>query len=354
MKKKVWRIGLIALCAMVTLCACGPDGEDTSTTTTTTTVPTTTTTTGTPTTFEASADSGLQFSSPNGVRPSAETIERLAAICKAHRGSISVYYKDLTTGYTLTYDATKTYQAASVIKAPYVKYLLVSGVDGAEKLTLKSKMGGSSHIDDYPVGTQFTVSELMEYAIRYSDNSAYNLLNQRFGFDGFNEYEEAVGAQANKNNNLTLRLPKPRFGYLCAQDIGLYFEDIAAYIEQGSDEAKQLFSWLITTSEQRQLPDAYNGMTFTIEDLKDPAKLDNAWNSRNAGYIIGHKYGEQGSQAYHDGAIVWRDYPYVLAITSTLTPYEEDSIQVFHDIAGLVDQLQTELYTPAGSPMEEG
>ena len=361
MKRNRWVVGMLAVAMAVSLLGCGAKGDG-DTVSTTTTVPTTTTTTGTPTTFEAAADPLLKLSSPNGVRPSAEVMERLASVCKAYRGTVSVYYKDLETGYTLTYDAGRNFQAASVIKAPYVKWLLTAKVDGSEKLTLQEKKGGSSHIDESPIGTQFTVDELMQYAIRYSDNSAYNLLNARFGFKEFNAHADALGVSANRDNNCVLVNPRPQFGYLSAQDIGLYFEDIAKFVETGTPEAKKLFGWLVTTTEQAQLPDAYTGRKqYMMNDTKGTAEsegtndgnvtylntseaLNQAYESRKQGYTIGHKYGEQGNQAYHDGAIVWRDHPYVLAITSTLPPYEQASLDVFHNIAMLVDQLQTDWY----------
>lgn len=349
MKKHLWQVIAMMLCMALLLCACGTGGGDTATTTTTTAPPTTTRTTGTPTTIYAAAEPDLMVSSPTGERPSAELVERLASICKAHRGMISLYYKDLENGYTIEYDADKTYQAASVIKAPYVKYLLSSGVDGSEQLTLKSKMGGSTYIDEYPVGTQFTIEELMEYTIRYSDNSAYNMLNQRFGFDAFNDYAEELGITCNEKNGLTLQLPKPRFGYLSARDIGLYFEDIARYIEAGTDEAKLLFSWLTTTEEHSQLPDAY-AQSVPMGDSEVGYDIEAAYDARFEGYTVGHKYGEQDygeawNRAYHDGAIVWRNHPYVLAVATNLVPHEDASNQVFHDIASLIDQIQTDFYT---------
>ena len=347
MRKIGWRIAVIGMCLAMALCACTPSSDDTGNITGngsgtgTTAIPTTTRTTGTPTTVAAAAEPGLELSIPDGMRPDVELLERLAAVCKKNKNKLSLYYKDLERGYTLTFMADKTYQAASVIKAPYVKCLLASGVDGSEKLTMNSKMGGSAHIDSYPKGTKFTVDELMEYAIRYSDNTAYYMLNQRFAFEEFTAYGDEIGITCNKNNKLVLKLPKPRFGYLSARDVGLYFEDIANFVDNGGEDGKRLFSWLITTEEQRQLPAAYTAKSYTAEELKISSKFEEAYTSRHEGYTIGHKYGEQGSQAYHDGAIVWRDHPYVLAITSTLEPYEEESIEVFHTIARLVDQLQT-------------
>lgn len=346
----VQKVLALALALACLLCGCtgGPTSEG-NTTTTTTAQPTTTRTTGTPTTFTAAADSKLQLSSPTGDRPNAETFERLAALCKANGNFVSLYYKDLQRGYTLSFREDEIYQAASVIKAPYVKHLLETGVDRTKKLTMTSKMGGSTYIDQFPTGTQFTVEELMEYAIRYSDNTAYYMLNKEFGFESFNEYADNLGIEANGKRGLTLQFSKPRFGYLSAQDVGLYFEDIAKYIETGTDDAKLLYSWLITTTEQSQFPASYNAKTYEMSALRDPAKLNDAYNTRFEGYTIGHKYGVQDygeawNRAYHDGAVVWCEHPYVLVITSNLPTQTEESNKVFHDIAELVDQLQLEFY----------
>lgn len=354
MKKNNWHGKFVAIavaiCLMITLGGCGTGGGTATTTdTTTTAVPTTTRTTGTPTTVYASAEPNLELSSPTGQRPDAETFERLAAICKTNKNSISLYYKDLDTGYTIQYRVDEIYQAASVIKAPYVKYLLTSEVDWNKELTMTSKQGGSKYIDNQPTGTKFTIGELMEYTIRYSDNTAYYMLNKEFDFTGFNAYAADLGIRANKARNLTLKFSKPRFGYLSAYDVGTYMVDIARYIESGTDSAKQLYSWMITTEEQSQLCAAYNGKEYTIEQLKKPDALSAAYEDRRNGYTIAHKYGEQDygeawNRAYHDGAIVWRDHPYVLAITSTLKPHEAASDKVFHDIASLIDQMQTDWY----------
>ena len=94
---------------------------------------------------------------------------------------------------------------------------------------MTAKMGGSTQIDSFPIGTAFTVDELLKYAILYRDNTAYYMLNQRYAFDGFVDYAASLGIETD------LRLPKPRFGYLSARDAGLYFEDIYRFIEAGSE-----------------------------------------------------------------------------------------------------------------------
>ena len=82
-----------------------------------------------------------------------------------------------------------------------------------EPIKSKTKQGGAGKVDKSPIGTEFTVAELMEYAIRYSDNTAYYMLNERFGFDGFMQYAESIGVEL----SLKLTFPRPRFGYLSAR-----------------------------------------------------------------------------------------------------------------------------------------
>ncbi len=324
MKKYGVRLSSLLLCVALLCTGCGGTGDkDVETTqTTTTTVPTTTTTLTPTTTQKAEAAEGLLVNSPDGKPVDPELLARLQSVCSSYKNEVSFYYKDLVSGYSIEFCADTIYQTASVIKAPYVRYLLETvDVDLDKKLKMTKKQGGSSHIDAKPLGTEFTVKELMEYAIRYSDNTAYYMLNEEFGFAGFNAYADTLGIRANATNKLTLVFPRPRFGYLSARDAGLYFEDIARYIEKGSENAKLLKSWLTSTTVDGMLADA----------------LGNT-------YEVAHKYGEQGSQAYHDAAIVYAPQPYVLTILSTLEPYATESDKAFANIATLIDAIQTQLH----------
>ncbi len=314
------RLGSFVVCAALLLGGCGIGGETKSTTTaatTTTTIPTTTTTRTPTTTQKAQAQASVLVNSPDGKAADSELLARISGACRELGTNVSFYYKDLKTGYSVEYRADADYQTASVIKAPYVKYLLASGVDRNETLKSKTRQGGSGKVDESPLGTAFTVGQLMEYAIRYSDNTAYYMLNERFGFEGFMQYAASIGVDL----SLKLVFPRPRFGYLSARHAGLYFEDIARYIEEGSAEAQLLKQWLTQTEETRQIPAAFEGQ-----------------------YTVAHKYGEQGDQAYHDAAIVYAKQPYVLVILSTLPPYTKESIAKIHNMARLTDALQTAFY----------
>jgi beta-lactamase class A len=277
------------------------------------------------TTQAAEATTGsVLVNSPDGKPLDAELLGRLSGILKAHKDELSLYYKDLTTGYSIEFRADEVYQTASVIKAPYVKYLLESGADLTKSVKTTTRMGGTKYVDDQPLGTAFTNKQLMEYAIRYSDNTAYYMLNEQFGFTGFNAYAQKLGIRANADRECVLSFPKPRFGYLSARDAGLYFEDIAAYIAKGGEKADMLKTWLTSTTADSQLAAAFDN------------------------YAVAHKYGMQDvgnvySRAYHDAGIIYAPHPYVLTV---LTNMEANAAanKVFTDVAALIDAIQTPLY----------
>lgn len=287
-----------------------------------TTAPTTPQTTAATKTSQAStAASGLLINNPYGLPVDESLTAQLEELLKRLQSKASIFYKDLESGLTIEYLADKQYQAASVIKAPYMHYLLeFEEIDPTEKLTLKVKQGGSKHIDDFPTGTQFTVEELIQYTILYSDNSAYYLLSERYGFKGFNDYAAGLGIQTIQD--LPLQFPKPRFGYLTARDAGIYFEDIYHFIESDTPNAQKLYTYLTSTAYQKQI-------TAALGDQ----------------YAIAHKYGEQGDQGYHDAAIVYAPKPYILTIFTTLTPETQETLGYFHEISRLVDRIHTQATT---------
>lgn len=150
-----------------------------------TTAPTTAGTTLAPTKTNANeAIRGLLVNNPYGLKIDKASLDALEKLYTGLNSKASLYYRDIESGLTIEYLADYDWQSASCIKAPYVKYLLSSGVDRNEKLKMTAKMGGSTHIDSFPIGTAFTVDELLKYAILYSDNTAYYMLNQRYAFDG--------------------------------------------------------------------------------------------------------------------------------------------------------------------------
>ena len=123
----------------------GCDGEKRPPKTTTTEPTTTTTTTATttkPTVITKTTAAGntgeILVNMPIVDTMAKDALQQLTELCRRSNGAVSFYYIDLESGYELEYRADRAYQAASVIKAPYVKYLLSTGVERSEKLTMLS------------------------------------------------------------------------------------------------------------------------------------------------------------------------------------------------------------------------
>ncbi|MFR5865998.1 MAG: serine hydrolase, partial [Acutalibacteraceae bacterium] len=96
----------------------------------------------------------------------------------------ALYYIDLTTGLTMSYNADRQFAAASLIKAPYLMYIL--DMVAAGELSLDDVhtyrkgyhyMGGTGQIRYMEDGTQLTLRQIIEYIVYDSDNVAFKMLN---------------------------------------------------------------------------------------------------------------------------------------------------------------------------------
>lgn len=205
---------------------------------------------------------------------------------------ISIYYEDVVTGNSFSYDGARLYKAGSVTMAPYARYLIGNGENLEETLTLKAyhKQSGSGTLKNASAGTEYTVAQLIDYALRYSDNTAYKMMYERFGFDGFNAYCEKIGVSLKMSGDNV-------WGDLCADDAGKLMHDIYDFSAQ-SNSAPLLMNGMIDSS-----------YTYLI-----PSGLDGVPSAHKAGYMSG-RY-----KALHDAGIVYTERPYILVIMSDFDP----------------------------------
>lgn len=224
--------------------------------------------------------------------------------------SISVYYKNLSSGATITYNSERKYQTGSVIKAPYCKWLISSGADLEKELILEdaSIVKGSGNIQKSPLGTAFTVKALIDECIINSDNTAYNMLAREFGFDGYLSYVKGLGVYANQSKSNI-------FGNMSAAGAGVLFADIYSFSQSSPDAS-----------------------AFFMEDLKNPSYQNLI--SAAVDVPVAHKYGyNNGNNGFHDAGIVYADTPYVLTIFSTLNPDTNGSVEYIQSIAKMINSI---------------
>lgn len=235
----------------------------------------------------------------------APLIEKIKPIIENASAHVSVYYEDLASGRSLSYDAQRKYKAGSVTKAPYSKYLIASGVDLDETIVMTAAhvMTGSGSLQYQKTGTSYTVRQLIDYAVRESDNTAYKMLYQKFGFDGFNEYSEALGSSVKMNNYDV-------WGDLTAEDAAEYFRDIYKF-ETENESASVLMSALKNSTYQYLIPSGIGEI------------------------VSAHKYGYMSGtyKVLHDVGIVYTDDPYILAIMTDFNPQGGNGRKIFTDIS---------------------
>jgi len=247
--------------------------------------------------------------------------------------NIALYYKDLTTGYSVTYNPNEVLYSASLIKLPYV-YAVLREIANFEHQKLNFKPDGQPLYDDegvamfdgphpntdeygniiydennkkYDLNTEWvydpdtmfkegsgiiqyeqegftlTYKQLFEYTILHSDNIAFEQLREIYGMDSFYNLVWRLGIKGTSYG----------FMQLSAADCAAVLEDMYAYFQ--TEEKYAMFLKDITTRSAH---------TVMIQMAVSPVEC-------------AHKYGWD-EESYHDMGIVLDENPYLVVIMTNL------------------------------------
>ena len=111
-----------------------------------------------------------------------------------HGGDLSIYLETVDSKYSYSFFGDEVKRTASSIKLPFITYVMTLAdqqkIDLNTKLTYTAgfKIDGTGIIQFEPIGTQYTIEELAELVIRYSDNVAYLMLLNYVGEPAFVQY----------------------------------------------------------------------------------------------------------------------------------------------------------------------
>lgn len=222
---------------------------------------------------------------------SEEGLKEVEKIIKSCGSGVSVFYKDIQSGYTYTYNENQKYFIASIIKAPYCMYVYDLASQGKCDLNkvytyaARHKTDGTGKIQEMKIGTTFTLRQLLEYAIKYSDNVAMSIIRENFPVHGYKEYAKKLGLKHPEDIKYATN------GDLLVSEAGVYIEAIYNFIKTNSYGAELRKLMLSTT----------NPMIVSK-------------------YPVVRKYG-WADQSFHDMAIVEAPRPYLLCI---LTNHDGD------------------------------
>ncbi len=229
---------------------------------------------------------------------------------EAEAPDIAIYYEDLITGYKYEYNADKVFDSASVMKAPYITAILdaatkfeageLEGSKEDEKYSVEAleemfrledtikldhesmDVDGSGVLKDAENGEEYTYKELMEYALKNSDNIAFSLIKERFTSKWYFDYVRETDARAPLTNSINMTV----------SDAGKLFRGIYEFTLENSKYG-----------------------SFVKESLTDSAHK--VLSQSVLGKDIVHKYGWD-TNAYHDAAIVYGERPYIAIVFTDL------------------------------------
>jgi len=214
----------------------------------------------------------------------------LQSALQAHGNRISVFYKNMETGFTFTYNPERVFFGAStnkVYSALYIYTLAERGyisMDTVHTYTAANHRGGSGLIQHMPFGVQFTTQELLNHSIRYSCNVAYRMLALRYNHPDFTFFDFAYEIGANRARLLSLTAKN-----IDAMDAAVWMTTLFNYLESDGEFAHILRDDLI-----------YAFGTILSDN-----------------YDVALKYGWM-DEYFHDLAIVYAPSPYILIILSDM------------------------------------
>lgn len=254
---------------------------------------------------------------------------------------ISVFYKDIDTGYTYSNNDEAVYPAEGTLKAAFAMTILSAASDekaaydkkcaeliaknGANAVlpefrpeydmstvftyTEDKAVSGAGVIKDEEFGVEYTHLELVRLLLVYGDCVAYEELKSAYGTAMLRDLSKKLGATTVRFN----------VKEASAVDIGKLLGKIYEFTESGAE-----YSGFMKEAMMSSLH------TVMIGQGVSPKK-------------IAHKYcWETGG--YHDMAIVYGDHPYLLVIMTDMDSGGSDANKYIQKLASSVDRIHGNFY----------
>lgn len=224
-------------------------------------------------------------------------------------------YKDIYTGFTISYNENQNIFTASTIKAPKDIYIYEMASQGKinldEKLTYTSGYynTGSGVLKNTAFNKKYDVRTLVKYSTVHSDNAAHNMLMDNFGRKNMLSFWRELGTNAifTANNN---------WGVTNAHDASIYMEELYRFYLEDEKYGQELMNNFLNAN-----PKFIRGKN---------------------GYKVANKSGWSGT-AIHDVSIIFADNPYIVVALSNLG-YTDYYMSYFNKANDFAYRLHTEYW----------
>lgn len=225
--------------------------------------------------------------------------------------------------------------SASMIKVFILSYLFQEVEAGHIKLTdtltltLNDMVDGAGVLNSYDPGTVLAIDQLAEFMIKFSDNTATNMLIDRLGKENINNYIHQNGyADSQLVRRMMDNTPDGSGRNMTsAKDLGTWFTKLMNGDMLSSESRAKMIHYLLLQEDTEMMPTAL------------PKRR------------IAHKTGEIEG-VYHDGGIVYfteqndKDKAYVLVLLSEPYEYRQDTINHMKELSQMIDAHMKTILNP--------
>jgi beta-lactamase class A len=250
--------------------------------------------------------------------PFAQLDRQVRSMAASLPAASAVEIFDLSTGYHAGFNATASMPAASTIKVPVMVEVfrqLAAGrfdLDRTVTLLAGDKDWGSGDLCDAPVGSTYSVSQLLVKMIDISDNTATNMLIR------------LVGRHSINAGMLELGLERTHL----SDDVRTDDWSIRSELRTSPADLVHLLAMMA----RRQLVDEWSSnemISILARDqintlLPEPLPDD---------VVIAHKTGSLNDTMNDAGIVFAADAPYVIAVMTTALPSQELGRAFIHSIS---------------------
>ncbi len=162
--------------------------------------------------------------------------------------NLSVFYEDLTYGYSYSYQPDDIYYAASTIKVLDALYIYTKAAAGEinldDTMTYYSyyRQGSSSEMDKHSFGSKITLRDLVKYTITVSDNTAHKMLVSYIGWNTLHNFGEELGASNTINS-------WDYFGNIDAHAGIVYMKAVYDFVQNNDELGEELKSYFVSSDD---------------------------------------------------------------------------------------------------------
>lgn len=263
-------------------------------------------------------DEGISiYHAEDGFKISDELNQKMMDYIRNYPHNCSFYMVNLEDYATFGYNSDTYIATASTIKCPFAYYCYKEVESGEhsfdEEILYQSGYysSGTGVLKGGGAGTYYSIEDLLYYMINDSDNVAYLMLQDYFGYEGYNDMISNWGFETYLDGGT-------KWGKISSHALGYVWTEIYNQ-KDTSKEIGMLYDTLLNAK--------YNFFN---------------WPFQNAGYDykIAHKSG-WADPGYHDTGIVLSEHPYVIVVMTDSEGLDSDA-GFFCNLTLMINELHDE------------